>query len=112
MVLEGAAKQPSMKLIRGKAIKKFMLQKHRTLASICSVPEDSNSDDVNSLPSEISELLHQFSDIFAEPTQLPPKRAHDYTIPLKPGAQPFKLIPYRYPHSQKIEIENQVSNML
>ncbi|XP_071925383.1 uncharacterized protein [Coffea arabica] len=112
MVFEGAAEQPSIKLIRGKAIKKFMQQKHRTLASICSVPEDSNSDDVSSLPSEISELLHQFSDVFTEPTQLPPERAHDHTIPLKPGAQPFKLKPYRYPYSQKTEIENQVSNML
>ncbi|XP_027156574.1 uncharacterized protein LOC113757594 [Coffea eugenioides] len=112
MVLEGVAEQPSMKLVRGKAIKKFMQQKHRNLAAFCSVPEDCNSDDVSPLPSEISELLHQFSDVFAEPTQLPPERAHDHTIPLKPRAQPFKLRPYRYPHSQKTEIENQVSNML
>ncbi|XP_071905809.1 uncharacterized protein [Coffea arabica] len=112
MVLEGAAKQPSMKLIRGKAVKKFMQQKHKTLTSICSASENSNSDGVSPLPSEISELLHEFSDVFAEPTQLPPERAHDHTIPLKPGAQPFKLRPYRYPHSQKIEIENQVSSML
>ncbi|XP_027118691.1 uncharacterized protein [Coffea arabica] len=110
MVLKGAAEQPSIKLVRGKAIKKFMQQKHRTLASICSVPEDSNSDDVNSLPSEISELLHQFSDIFAEPTQLPPKRAHDYTIPLKPGAQPFKLIPYRYLNNLTIKDKYPIPN--
>ncbi|XP_027160631.1 uncharacterized protein LOC113761725 [Coffea eugenioides] len=112
MVLEGVAEQPSMKLIRGKAVRKFMQQKHRTRPTVCSVSDGGNLNGVSPLPSEISELLHEFSDVFAEPTQLPPERAHDHTIPLKPDAQPFKLRPYRYPHSQKTEIENQVSNML
>ncbi|XP_071909625.1 uncharacterized protein [Coffea arabica] len=112
MVLEGVAEQPSMKLIRGKAVRKFMQQKHRTRPTVCSVSEGGNLNGVSPLPSEISELLHEFSDVFVEPTQLPPERAHDHTIPLKPDAQPFKLRPYRYPHSQKTEIENQVSNML
>ncbi|XP_071913949.1 uncharacterized protein [Coffea arabica] len=36
-----------------------------------------------------------------------PERELDHQIILKPGAEPFKLKPYRYPHSHKAEIEKQ-----
>jgi hypothetical protein len=56
-------------------------------------------------------LLSEFSDIFAEPTGLPPQRSHDHRIPLLPGNAPTNVRPYRYPHFQKIEIERIVQEM-
>lgn len=63
-------------------------------------------------PPEITELVEQFSDLFSEPTGTPPTRSHTHTIPLIPGAQPFRLKPYRYTPFQKDEIERQVTHLL
>lgn len=64
------------------------------------------------LPSEISEVLQQYPDVFAEPILLPPKRHHDHFIPLKPEATPISIRPYRYNFFQKNKIEKQVKEML
>ena len=64
------------------------------------------------IPGSITALLDQFPEVFQEPTQLPPNRSLDHQIPLKPGAQAFKIKPYWYPHSQKTEIERQIADML
>ncbi|XP_027175053.1 uncharacterized protein LOC113774658 [Coffea eugenioides] len=50
--------------------------------------------------------------VFETPQGLPPERELDHQITLKPGAEPFKLKPYRYPHAHKSEIEKQVAEML
>ena len=50
-------------------------------------------------------LLHAYGGLFADPTGLPPKRAHDHRITLKPGAQPVAVRPYRYPAAHKDELE-------
>jgi hypothetical protein len=60
---------------------------------------------VSLLPPAISSLVAQFKDIFAKPTGTPPTRSHTHTIPLVPGAQPFRLKPYRYTPFQKDEID-------
>jgi len=57
-------------------------------------------------------LLQQFSDVFREPTELPPARQHDHQIPLLEGAQPVSVRPYRYPFYQKAEIEKIVKDLL
>jgi hypothetical protein len=57
-------------------------------------------------------LLQQFSNVFQEPTELPPPRQHDYQIPLLEGAQPVSVRPYRYPFYQKTEIEKIVKNFV
>ena len=57
------------------------------------------------IPARVQDILDEFADVFATPTELPPARAVDHEIPLKPNSQPFKMKPYRYPHSQKGEIE-------
>ena len=55
---------------------------------------------LNSLiPEPINNLLIQYQDVFFEPNQLPPPRSHDQSIPLKEGAQPVNLRPYKYPYS-------------
>ena len=67
---------------------------------------------VTSVPNSLTELLAAYEDIFSDPINLPPSRSHDHKIPLKAEARPFKIAPYRHPHSQKTEIEKQVKEML
>ena len=43
---------------------------------------------------------------------LPPSRATDHAINILPEATPINVRPYRYPHYQKKEIEDQISSML
>jgi hypothetical protein len=65
-----------------------------------------------SIPGEIQNLIDTYSTIFQPITGLPPQRAGDHTIPLFPGATPFRLRPYRYNPFQKDEIERQIKEML
>ena len=44
----------------------------------------------------IKRLLTEFSDIFEEPTELPPHRQYDHAITLEPTAAPVNRRPYRY----------------
>lgn len=60
----------------------------------------------------LTTLLSQFDDIFVEPQGLPPERLHDNVIPLIEGSNPVKVHPYRYPQSQKAQIEKMVLEML
>ena len=61
---------------------------------------------------EMAMLLQSYQDVFALPHGLPPHRTHDHSIPLLPNVAPVKVMPYRYPHSQKSEIERIVAEML
>jgi hypothetical protein len=60
-------------------------------------------------PKEVQQLIEEFSELFEPPSQLPPKRATDHSIPLLPGSQPFRLRPYT---AQKDEIESQIKQLL
>lgn len=60
----------------------------------------------------VQSLLDEFAEVFAERSDLPPRRACDHKIPLIPGAQPVSVRPYRYAPALKDEIERQVSEML
>ena len=42
-------------------------------------------------------LLNTYSAVFVAPTGLPPARACDHRIHLKPAAEPVAIRPYRYP---------------
>uniref|UniRef100_A0A8R7PCC5 Reverse transcriptase domain-containing protein n=1 Tax=Triticum urartu TaxID=4572 RepID=A0A8R7PCC5_TRIUA len=64
------------------------------------------------IPPTIQKILTEFSEIFEEPTQLPPHRQYDHAITLEPGAAPVNCRPYRYSPLQKDEIERHVSEML
>jgi hypothetical protein len=50
-------------------------------------------------------MLQQFQAVFASPSDLPPRRTCDHTIPLIPGATPVQARPYRYTPALKDEIE-------
>jgi len=64
------------------------------------------------IPFQIQQLVDSFQDLFAEPTGVPPIRALTHSIPLLPGAQPFRLKPYRYTPFQKDEIEKKVQHLV
>ncbi|XP_058740982.1 uncharacterized protein LOC131613320 [Vicia villosa] len=61
---------------------------------------------------EWEELLKPYEVLFNLPSGLPPMRAHDHAIRLKPDAAIPNLRPYRYPFYQKNEIERIVKDML
>ena len=42
----------------------------------------------------LNSLLIEFKDLFAEPASLPPTRALDHIIPLKPNLEPVNIRPY------------------
>lgn len=73
-------------------------------AQIAKVQEE-KGDSTTTLHPSLIEILDQFSDIFAEPDSLPPHRAIDHQIVLKPNSKPINLRPYRFSFFQKTEIE-------
>lgn len=62
--------------------------------------------------SALEHVLTDFSDLFQEPTSLPPARSCDHRITLAHGVDPVAVRPYRYPQAQKDEIEKQCGSML
>ena len=69
------------------------------LPSTCQIPE-------------INQLLTKYAPLFQPSNTLPPLRPTDHAINLLPNSAPINTRPYRYPYSQKQEIENQVAAML
>ena len=77
-----------------------------------SFPPQSLLDLPPEMAPELASLLQDYASVFGTPTSLPPSRTHDYTIPLVEGSAPVKVKAYRYPYSQKEEIERLVQSML
>lgn len=75
-------------------------------------PPSPNTEPSPSAITWLDPLLDSYSHLFEEPKTLPPPRQTDHTIPLLTGANPVNVKPYRYPHFQKKEIENQIHEML
>lgn len=57
-------------------------------------------------------LLLKYHQVFSTSIGLSPSRQCDHKIELIPNAQLIRVKPYRYAHSQKIEIEVQVKKIL
>ena len=81
------------------------------MVQLLSVQLQDNQPEQPALPPEIKQLLVDFEVVFSTPTELPPSRDCDHTIPLIEGARPVKVRPYRYPPHLKEEIECQVTEM-
>jgi hypothetical protein len=60
----------------------------------------------------VQAILLEFSDVFEEPVGLPLARPCDHKIPLKEGAIPPNIRPYRMPHKQKDFIEELIRSLL
>ena len=62
---------------------------------------------------EMQQILNKHRTVFDEPHEIPPSRGeHDHSITLVPGAQPPTVRPYRYPFTQKNEIEKIIKELL
>jgi len=79
------------------------------IAQLCSLG-------VQTLKSSNSPGLQKFLDnhskVFETPKCLPPIHEHDHVIHLIPRSIPPNIRPYRYPYSQKSEIERMVAKMI
>ncbi|KAK1409444.1 hypothetical protein QVD17_35970 [Tagetes erecta] len=64
------------------------------------------------IPPLLKPLITRYQNVFDEPQDLPPVRFQTHSIPLTPNSNPPNIRPYRYPHSQKTEIEKQVEELL
>ncbi|XP_077234173.1 uncharacterized protein LOC143876337 [Tasmannia lanceolata] len=61
---------------------------------------------------DLQAVLHQFTEVFTEPSSLPPSRPTDHRILLEPNSKHVNIKPYRYPHFQKSGIAKLVNEML
>jgi hypothetical protein len=61
---------------------------------------------------QVQSLIDKFSQLYAEPSTLPPRSNCDHSIPLVPGAQLVCIRQYRYSPKLKFVIEAQVSELL
>jgi hypothetical protein len=68
--------------------------------------------DTDAVFPQLESILQQYSDVFSEPSSLPPHRQCDHSIPLTAGATPPMVGPYRVPHKQKDEMEAQIKQLL
>nr|KYP57088.1 Retrovirus-related Pol polyprotein from transposon 17.6 [Cajanus cajan] len=75
-------------------------------------PQDDWLDFPGDMEPELAILLHTYEQVFAVPKGLPPNRSQNHAIPLMPSTGPVKVRPYRYPHSQKLQIEKMIQDML
>jgi hypothetical protein len=80
------------------------------LIHVYSLNEDARTEEIT--PAEIQSVIAQFSEVFEEPTGLPPRRACDHKIPLIQGAQPVNTRAYRHKPELKSEIDKQVQELL
>jgi len=60
------------------------------------------------------DILREFADVFPDdlPEGLPPQRAVDFAIELKPGTEPPSKAPYRLSHSELAELKKQLDDLL
>jgi len=74
--------------------------------------QDESLDIPRDMEPALALLLHTYQQVFAVPKGLPPHRSQNHAIPLMNGTGPVKVRPYRYPHSQKLQIEKMIQDML
>lgn len=82
------------------------------LVQVSAVEETSSPETPRVTIPEIVELVKDYADIFAQPTQLPPPRKQDHHIPLKPESTLLNSHPYRCPIAHREEIERITREML
>lgn len=85
------------------------------LFQLTHIPEPVSPNPFPNCPYTYPPLLHllsRYDHLFQEPSNVPPPRPISHHIHLHPDSQPVNIRPYRYPHSQKVELERQIANML
>lgn len=111
-VIQENQKGGGLEMITGKAMNKMFKQDKFRIGCFFMMTGDVEQKEDMAQSEEMKELLAEFCDVFAEPTELPPARAVEHKIVLKEGVQPFKMQPYRYPYLQRKEVEKMTHEMM
>jgi hypothetical protein len=108
--LRGITGKPT-KVISSNGMKKLLKKGHQgIIAQLCSLDVQTSKP---SIPQELQRIIDKHSKVFEDiPKGLPPTRNHDHEIHLIPGSVPPNIRLYRYPYTQKSEIEGMVEEML
>jgi hypothetical protein len=108
--LRGITGKPD-KMISSNGMTKLLKKEHQGfIAQLCSLYVQTSKP---SIPQYLQGIIDKNSKVFEDiPKGLPPTRNHDHEIHLIPGSVPPKIRPYRYPYTQKSEIEHMVEEML
>ena len=91
------------------------LPKRKAVLSVAVLNRSDNIDTAPrnpNLPVAVQQLLHEFRDVFQEPTKLPPKRTVDHAIALVDESKVFNQRPYRLLFHQKNALEVLIKDML
>ena len=98
--------QPSI----GKApIMRVNLNQDVSLCLVCPVKPDNLT---NPVPPSMAPLLHEFANVFTQPTGLPPVRSVEHHIDLIPGASLQNTPSYCLSPREAAEIERQIEELL
>ncbi|KAJ4801231.1 polyprotein [Rhynchospora pubera] len=117
VVLKGVKEEPKVHAIDGelkvvRAVEgELKVQRGELCMLVQAYPVETQNEETL-ISEELQVILSSYSEIFKEPKELPPKRTHDHVIPLKEGAEPVNLRPYRYSHEQKAAIEKIIEEMM
>lgn len=94
--------------IAGITLCSLMLVQETSVANALTMRKNLDDKEKESLQN----LLHLYQDVFTPLAELPLNRLEDHIIPLKEGAQPVNLWPYRYYSLQKNTMERLISKMV
>ena len=98
------------KIISSNGMTKLLKKEQRgVIAQLCLLDVSTSE---SSISPDLKKVLDNHSKVFETPKGLPPIHDHDHAIHLIPGSVPPNIRPYRYPCSQKSEIECMVAEML
>jgi hypothetical protein len=104
--LRGITGKPS-KMISSNGMKKLLEKgNHDLIVQLFSVDVQKSN---LSILIDLQGIIDNHSKVFEDiPRVLPPTQNHDHVIHLIPRSVPPNIMPYRYPYSQKTEIEHMV----
>jgi hypothetical protein len=107
--LRAIQRKPS-KVIRFINMIKLLKKGHRgVIAQLCSLDVQKS---ISCAPLDLQIVINNHSKVFGEiPKGLPLSEDHDHAIHLQPGSVPPNISPYRYPYTQKSEIEHMKQEM-
>ncbi|OIS99338.1 putative mitochondrial protein [Nicotiana attenuata] len=94
LVYQGIFEEGKLNMISSGTMGKI-LKKGQALIAHLFMMNSFGTEDQEPVGEAIKEVLHQYPDVFEEPKSLLHVRTLDHTIPLKPGAMPVNLRPYR-----------------
>ncbi|XP_026459456.1 uncharacterized protein LOC113360127 [Papaver somniferum] len=110
ITLQGVTPNNTLLMMSDSDAKKFFTNTtHGVVAHLYSI---SATTPPTTTPAPLLPLLQEFTDIFKEPTTLPPKRSLDHTIPLQPNSTPINQRAYKCPYTQNSVVEQLVQEML